>query len=237
MAGQIPVTPVRERLIAPSVLSADPLNIAGDVEKINGLYDFLHVDVMDGNFVPNISYGPSLVSALRKRYPETVLDVHLMVETPGNFIESFASSGATYLTVHVEASSHLNRLLSEIRKLGCKPGITLNPSTPLWMIQPVLHLVDMVLVMSVNPGFGGQRFLPETLDKVTTLCQWRVSSGHEYLIEIDGGISEKNIQKVAAAGADVLVMGNAVFSSEEPEQQLREMRELLKEENLYERQG
>jgi ribulose-phosphate 3-epimerase len=237
MAGQIPVNPGRKRLIAPSVLSADPLNIAGDVEKINGLYDFLHVDVMDGNFVPNISYGPSLVSALRKRYPETVLDVHLMVDTPENFIEPFARSGATYLTVHVEASCHLNRLLSEIRKLGCKPGVTLNPSTPIWMIEPVLHLVDMVLVMSVNPGFGGQRFLPETLDKVTTLCQWRVSSGHEYLIEIDGGISGKNIQKVAAAGADVLVMGNAVFGSEDPEHQLREMRELLKEENLYERQG
>lgn len=237
MAGQISIGGSREKLLAPSILSADPLDIGGDIERAEGCYDLLHIDVMDGNFVPNISYGPSMVRALRNKYPDIMLDVHLMVDKPEDFVAPFAESGATYLTVHVESSCHLDRLLSEIRDRGCRPGITLNPSTPVIMIEPVLHLVDMVLVMSVNPGFGGQTFIPQTLAKVTSLCQWRVASGHNYLIEMDGGISAENIVEIASSGVDVLVMGNAVFGTGEPAKRLKEMRTLLKEENLYERQG
>jgi len=230
MAGQVSVGSDKQFLLAPSILSADPLKIGEEVNSIQGLYDFLHVDVMDGNFVPNLSYGPSIVRSLRTAYPEEVLDVHLMVDSPEQFIIPFADAGATFLTVHVEATDHLHRLLSRIRELGCKPGITLNPGTPVEMIKPVLNLVDMVLVMSVNPGFGGQKFIPESLEKVISLCRWRVAFDYNFLIEIDGGIGKDNAVKAAHSGADVLVMGNAVFGTDDPREALREMRLLLKEE-------
>lgn len=234
MAGKISLKK-KGPLLAPSLLSADPLAVSGSIQSLRGLHDWLHVDVMDGHFVPNISYGPSLVSALKKQYPSEVLDVHLMVESPELCVEDFADSGADYLTVHVEATHHLHRLLSRIRDLGCKPGVSLNPATPVEMIRPVLHMVDMVLVMSVNPGFGGQRFIPEVMEKVISLCRWRTVSDLDFLIEIDGGIGPDNITDVVRSGCDVLVMGSAILGKEDPAEEITKIHSILKEEGLDER--
>ena len=234
MAGKISLKN-KGLIIAPSLLSADPLAVSESINSLGGLHDWIHVDVMDGHFVPNISYGPALVSALKKRYPAEVLDVHLMVDSPENFIEPFAEAGADYLTVHVESTRHLHRLLCRIKELGCKPGVTLNPATPVEIIRPVLHLVDMVLVMSVNPGFGGQTFIPEVMEKITSLCRWRILSDLDFLIEIDGGIGIDNIQAVVRSGCDVLVMGSAILGKTEPAEEIMKMRKILKEEGLDER--
>lgn len=211
-------------LLAPSLLAADPLAMAESIDRLGGEADALHVDVMDGRYVPNISYGPGLVRALRDRYAETVLDVHLMVEEPERGVEAFAAAGADYLTVHVEATKHLHRLLAHIRELGCRPGVTLNPGTPVDWLRPVVHLVDLVLVMSVNPGFGGQTFLPEVLSKVRTLCQWRAVDGLSFLIEMDGGLGPANGADVVRTGCDILVAGSSVFGAADPLLALRDLR-------------
>ncbi len=223
MARQISLS--REGLlIAPSLLSADPLNMDHSIGSLNGQHDFLHVDVMDGHFVPNLSYGPSLVKALRRRYPDEVLDVHLMVEPPENFIESFLDSDPDFLTVHVEATPHLHRVLGRIRERGVRPGVVVNPGTAIEAIFPVLHMVDMVLVMSVNPGFGGQSFLPEVMSKVTDLCRFRATKNASFLIELDGGIGPSNVVDVFNGGVDVVVMGSALFGTEDPGRTLEEIR-------------
>ncbi|MDD4365965.1 MAG: ribulose-phosphate 3-epimerase [Synergistales bacterium] len=211
-------------LLAPSLLAADPLAMARSIDGLSGEADCLHVDVMDGRYVPNISYGPSLVRALRKRYPEEILDVHLMVEEPERHVDDFAEAGADYLTVHVEATIHLHRLLTCIRDLGCHPGVTLNPGTPIESVRPILHLVDLVLVMSVNPGFGGQSFLPEVLSKTRTLCQWRAADGLSFLVEMDGGLGLKNVAEAVSNGCDVLVAGSSVFGAADPLAALRQLR-------------
>ena len=233
MAGQVPLEK-RRPLIAPSILAADPLALSDSIDGLNGLNDWLHVDIMDGHFVPNLSYGPSMVEALRKKYPKEILDVHLMVDSPEEMVPSFSEAGADYITVHEEASRHLHRLLENIRESGCKPGVTINPATPVEMIRPVLHMVDLVLVMSVNPGFGGQSFIPEVLQKVISLCRWRASADLEFLIEVDGGINITNVVEVARSGCDVMVMGSAILGKKDPAGEIGRIRRKLKEESLDE---
>lgn len=237
MAGQIQMKRTRPILIAPSILAADPLGIENSIDRLENEFDWIHVDVMDGHFVPNLSYGPSIVSALRKRYSREILDVHLMVEPPEDFIAPFVKAGSSFLTVHVEATHHLDGLLRKIRESGCRAGVSLNPSSPVELIRPVLPLVDLVLVMSVNPGFGGQEFIPYTLDKAIRLCQWREAEDLDFLIEMDGGIGSDNLMQIVSSGTDVIVMGNGIFSTPDPAGTIRNMRLMLKEEGSHERQN
>ncbi len=227
MAGSLQLTGLPKEggvIISPSLLSADVLNMERDIEKVIGAADWLHLDIMDGHFVPNLSYGPSLLKALRKRYPDMFIDVHIMVEPPEAFTEMFLSAGASLLTVHPEATPHIHRVLQGIRDEGVKCGISINPGTPAELIFPVLHLADLVLVMSVNPGYGGQSFIPETLNKVSTLAKWREENGGRYLIQMDGGIGAGNAELAVSHGCDVLVAGSAVFGSSDPAAAVREIR-------------
>lgn len=216
-------------LVAPSLLSADPLRLMDHIRSLEGEEDWLHVDIMDGHFVPNLSYGPNLVEALRKHLGNAFLDVHLMVDNPEAFIDPFIEAGADLLVVHAEASPHLHRLIQRIREAGRKPGVALNPATPWEILCPVLSLVDLVLVMSVNPGFGGQKFLPEVLPKVEALFRWRLVNEADFLIEMDGGIGEKNAADLVGKGCDVLVAGNAVFKDPNPAEAVRRIRTAAKQ--------
>ncbi len=198
--------------IAPSLLSADFLNLAGEVRKAEqGGADWLHVDVMDGHFVPNITIGPLVVEAL---YPATrlPLDVHLMIDRPEDHIAAFAKAGAAYLTVHAEACNHLHRVIHQIKEKGVKAGVSLNPHTPVCLVESILGDVDLVLVMSVNPGFGGQSFIPSVLPKIAELKRLAGEKGYQYLIEVDGGVNVKTAPQAVKAGATVLVAGSAVFA-------------------------
>jgi len=199
-------------LIAPSILSADFTQLREEILAVeNAGADWIHVDIMDGHFVPNMSMGRKALEAC-KRAASLPIDVHLMVESPEKFIEWYAESGADRLTVHVEATPNIHRVLQRIRELGCKVGITLNPGTPANSLDPVLHLVDLVLVMTVNPGFGAQKFLPETLPKIREIRQKLDQINPEALIQVDGGISAKTIEQTIEAGAQIFVAGNAIFN-------------------------
>ncbi len=207
---------VRSIKIAPSILAADFAALGDAVRAAEAAgADWIHVDVMDGHFVPNLTIGPPVVAALR-RVTSLPLDVHLMIEAPERLLEAFARAGADYLTVHPEASVHLHRTLQQIRALGVRAGVALNPSTPETALRYVTSLVDVVLVMSVNPGFGGQAFLPEVLPKVRAVRALLDASGRpEVALAVDGGIDRRTAPLVVAAGADVLVAGTAVFGAEE----------------------
>jgi ribulose-phosphate 3-epimerase len=215
----------RRLYLSPSLLSADFMHLADDVRRLeSGGADFLHVDVMDGHFVPNITIGPPVVKALRK-VTELPLDCHLMISDPDRYLEDFAKAGANYITVHVEAAVHLYRTVQQIRKLGCKAGVTLNPATSLTMIEDILPYVDMVLLMSVEPGFGGQSFIPNLFDRARRLRAMLNDCGNSgCLIEADGGIKLDNIREVFDAGVDVVVSGSGVFDTSDPVETLREMR-------------
>jgi ribulose-phosphate 3-epimerase len=202
----------KEFYIAPSILSADFSHLGDELRTIeNAGADWVHVDIMDGHFVPNMSMGRKALEACKK-VSNLPLDVHLMVEFPENFIEWYAQSGADHLTVHIEATPNIHRVLQHIRELGCKAGIAINPGTPVSTLDAVLHMVDLVLVMTVNPGFGAQRFLPETLQKIKEVRQKLDQKNPKALIKVDGGISTSTIRDVAEAGAQVFVAGNAIFN-------------------------
>ena len=199
--------------ISPSILSADFCRLGEEVRALEKAgADYIHVDVMDGHFVPNLTIGPAIVKAVR-RCTSLPLDVHLMMERPDDFLSDFAKAGANILTVHVEAVTHLHRTLSEIKKYGMRAGVSLNPSTPVCLIEPALDYADLVLVMSVNPGFGGQELIPEVLPKIKEIRRLITRKGRPVELEVDGGIKVDNIGAVADAGADVFVSGSGIFGT------------------------
>ena len=203
-------------IIAPSLLAADFMNLHLACDLMNeSEAEWLHLDVMDGRFVPNISFGIPVISSLRKG-TQKIFDVHLMIEEPEKFTHAFHEAGSDILTVHVEACKHLHRNLQLIRSLGMKAGIALNPHTSISEIEEVLHEADLICIMSVNPGFGGQKFIPATLDKIRRLKQMILNKGLNTLIEIDGGVTLDNASAIVKAGADILVAGNTVFNAHDP---------------------
>jgi ribulose-phosphate 3-epimerase len=203
---------VRTIELAPSILSANFANLAADAKlALEGGGTLLHVDVMDGHFVPNITLGPPIVASLRKAIPDTIFDCHLMIENPDLFIPAFAEAGANWISVHQEACVHLDRTLHLIADHGCKPGVVINPATPVSTLDEVLDLVHHVLVMSVNPGFGGQKFIKNALNKISELANERTMRRLDFRIEVDGGVAMETVGDVVRAGAELLVAGNAVF--------------------------
>lgn len=219
-------TPPPGRLLAPSLLSADFAALGAAIASVEGEAGLLHVDVMDGHFVPNLTLGPPVVAALRKA-TALPLDCHLMVEAPDRLLHAFAAAGADLVSVHVESCPHLHRTLQTIREAGMAPGVALNPATPVESLSVILPEADFVLVMSVNPGFGGQRFLPLALDKVRALRAMREARGLSFAIEVDGGVSPETLPALVAAGADWLVAGSAVFGATDPRGAARQLREAL----------
>jgi len=218
---------MRKVLVAPSVLGANPISIASDIDTLSSEYDWLHVDIMDGCFVPNISYGASMVKALRTQYKEAYLDVHLMIEKPERMLGDFIEAGANLISFHAESTPHLHRAVQFVRDSGASAGIAITPSTPAESLRPMLPFLNLVLVMSVNPGFGGQEFLEFTVDKLRKLACWRESEELDFLIEVDGGVSIQNASKLADSGCDVLVIGSAVFKQDFPAQYIRDVKALI----------
>ena len=206
----------RNTLVAPSLLAANFLELGKEVDMLNrSEADWLHLDVMDGRFVPNISYGIPVIAQIKKATKKTC-DVHLMIEEPGKYAEAFKQAGADILTVHYEACIHLHRNIQQIKGLGMKAGVALNPHTPIHLLENVINDIDVVLVMSVNPGFGGQHFIPNTLKKLNELREMIRAANAHALIEVDGGITLDNAKSIIDAGANVLVAGSTVFSSADP---------------------
>ena len=208
--------------IAPSILSADLADLAGEISRIESA-DFVHVDVMDGSYVPNITFGQGMVKTL-SRLTDKPLDVHLMIERPEHHLESFMEAGASIITVHPDATRHLHRQLGRIKELGGLAGVALNPSDPSVMIENVLDLADLVLIMTVTPGFGGQDFIEGQTTKIAEVAELVAASGRNIMIEVDGGVNSKTAEKVRRAGADVLVAGTYIFRAEDAEAAIRTLR-------------
>jgi ribulose-phosphate 3-epimerase len=215
--------------IAPSILAADFANLGAAVRAVESAgVALLHVDVMDGHFVPNISIGVPVVASLRKA-TQLHLDVHLMIENPERYVQAFARAGANTLLVHQEATAHLDRVLAMIREEGCKAGVVINPATPVSTLSEVLAQADQVLVMSVNPGFGGQQFIPYSLDKIRQLRELRARNHYHYRIEVDGGVSAENTAELVRAGTEILVAGTSVFHEKDPAEAVRRLQQIAME--------
>ena len=220
---------MRKIILAPSLLGANPLTIANDIDRLNNNHDWLHLDIMDGHFVRNLSFGPEFSRALRRRYPDAFIDVHLMTDNLQTVLPLFINS-ASLITVHAETEPHLlHATLSAIKNAGVKAGIALCPPTPVSMIENVIELADLVLVMSVTPGFGGQKFIEGSLEKVRELVSIREARKYNYIIEIDGGINESNITRAVISGCEAIVMGSAVFRENDPATWLSNIRSKIKE--------
>lgn len=213
--------------IAPSILSADFARLGEEVKMVEAAgVDYIHIDVMDGNFVPNITFGPSVVASLRP-ITKLPLDVHLMIGAPEKYIADFAKAGSDIIMAHVEATPHIHRAVQMIKQEGVKAGVVLNPGTPVESIKYVLSQVDQILIMTVNPGFGGQSFIEETVEKIAELDQLRKENGYHYEIEVDGGIVPETAAKCREAGADVFVAGSYIYGAEDPEARIKALREVL----------
>jgi ribulose-phosphate 3-epimerase len=214
-------------LLAPSILAADFSNLEQQIRSVElGKADLIHCDIMDGKFVPNITFGPKIVSTIKK-ITKLPLDVHLMIENAELMIPEFISAGASYITVHQESVRHLDKVINSIKEKGIKAGVSINPSTPVETLKHVLHLVDLILIMSVNPGFGGQTFIEYTLEKIRYLKKIREENRFSYQIEIDGGITADNIVKVKDAGCDIIVAGTAVFNNEDIIEETTKLKNLI----------
>jgi len=205
---------MKNKILAPSILTADFSNLSQQVRAVElGGADWIHCDIMDGQFVPNMTFGPIVLQAIRKS-TKLPIDAHLMIKTPDNLIEDFIKAGANYITVHQEEVVHLHRTLTRIHDLGAKAGVAVNPATPISTLAEVLGIVDMILVMSVNPGFGGQKFIESSIRKIKELDQLRTDNNYKYLIQVDGGIGLDNIRTVSEAGCNSFVIGNSIFKND-----------------------
>jgi ribulose-phosphate 3-epimerase len=213
--------------ISPSLLAADFSNLEKDMKKIEKTADAIHLDVMDGLFVPNISFGLPVVKAV-KRVTNLPLDVHLMIENPSRYINDFKNAGADYITVHAEACRHLNRTINKIKELGIKAGVSLNPHTNEDVVKYLLQDLDMILVMSVNPGYGGQSFIRSSLNKINNISKMVKESNNDIIIAVDGGINKENIKEVYNAGANFIIAGSAVFKSNDPEKEILLLKQAIK---------
>ena len=210
--------------IAPSILSADFSNLGEDIEKLhNAGADFIHIDVMDGKFVPNISFGMPIIKAIRNR-TDKVFDVHLMIEEPSKYIDEFIAAGADLITIHYEAEKHIDRAIQYIKSKGIKAAVALNPGTPTYVLKDIISELDMVLIMSVNPGFGGQKFIKYSIDKIKEVKAMSEKYNKDLLIQVDGGVDHSNVSDVIEAGANVIVAGSAVFKNGEIEKNISSLR-------------
>jgi len=214
-------------LLAPSILAADFSYLSQQIRAVElGSADIIHCDIMDGKFVPNLTFGPKIVKTVRS-ITKLPLDVHLMIEKPEKLIPDFIEAGANYITIHQEAVVHLDKVINSIKEGGVKAGVSINPATPIETLLPILHLVDLILVMSVNPGFGGQKFLEYTLEKIENLTSIKQKHNYNFLIEIDGGVNKDNIVRIKNSGCDIIVAGTAVFNSDDITKTTTELKNLI----------